>query len=251
MTILVKFDHIPVVRDVTDEEVEEHSREFVKHMNQTVKQRSNILKREVKKSREKKALSKIAEDWLIHMARNPYMTLVERIRALGTTNYIANKVTKELEIKGYAKKVNVYTGRPGHPLVLMDFTQKGIEHANSKGVKIKKAGKGGLVHQWWALKIKEFWKAKSMEVIVEPNVEGANTDELVIDKRGKRTAVEIALSRKNQLENVRRDLEYFDEVIVSAETKTLMMRVRAEARKALSKKDMKNVHFCLLGGFLT
>lgn len=250
MAILIKFDYLPIVRDVTEKEVEKHSRDFIKRLNRKVKPRAQILTREISKSWEKRAVSKIASEWLVHMARSPFLTIVQRTNAFGITNYMANRITKELGIKGYARKVKVFTGKPGHPLVLMDFTQKGTEHLNSLGEKISKAGKGGLVHQWWAIKIKEFWKDKSMEVIIEPNIEGANTDVLVIDQEGKRTAIEIALSHENQVKNIKRDLEYFDEVIMATETKSLMMRIRTGALKNLGKKDMKRVKFCLLGDFL-
>ncbi|MEE9390580.1 MAG: hypothetical protein V3U91_04990 [Candidatus Aminicenantaceae bacterium] len=250
MIVMVQFDYLPLVRNVTEEEVEKHSRAFIKRLNSTVKPRSSILKGEIKKSREKGALSKESGAWLRHMARNPYLTIVDRTKALGITNYMANKVAKELEIKGYARKLNVYTGRPGHPLVLTDYTEKGKQHINSLGEKIYRAGKGGLVHQFWAIKIKEFWKARGKEVKIEPNVEGANTDVLLIDPEGKRVAVEIALSSNNQVKNIIRDLEYFDAVIMAAETKLLMMKIKAKTLESLSKEDLKKVTFCLLGDFL-
>lgn len=250
MKVLVKFDYLPLVRDVTEKEVEKHSKEFIERLNRTVRPRSSILKGEFKKRKEKKALSKESEAWLRHMARNPYQTIVERTKALGLTNYMANKVTKELEIKGYARKVNVYTGKPGHPLVLTDFTEKGKEHVTSLGEKISKAGKAGLVHQWWAMKIKEFWKSRGKEVKIEPNVEGANTDVLVMDSDGKRVAVEIALSSDNQVKNIIRCLRFFDSLIMATETKLLLMKIRAEALKSLSREDLKKVTFCLLGDFL-
>lgn len=250
MIVLVNFDYLPIIRNVTEEEVEKHSRAFIKRLNSTVKPRSSILKGEVKKRKEKRALSKISEDWLIHMARNPYLTIVARTEAFGITNYMANKVTKELEVKGYSKKLRVFTGKPGHPLVLMGFTEKGNEYVNSLGEKILKKGKGGLIHQWWAMKIRDYWKAKGKEVKIEPNVEGANTDVLVMDSDGKRVAVEIALSSDNQVINITRDLEYFDAVIMATETKLLMMKIKAKTLESLSKEDIKKVTFCLLGDFL-
>jgi DNA-binding MarR family transcriptional regulator len=250
MKVLVKFDYIPLVRDVTDEEVENHSKKFIERLNRTVKPRSSILKEEFKERKEKRALSKEAETWLRHMARNPYLTIVDRTKALGITNYMANKVIKELEVKGYARKLNVYTGKPGHPLVLTDYLEKGIECINTLGEKIYRTGKSGLVHQWWAMKIKEFWKARGKEVKIEPNVEGANTDVLIMDSDGKRVAVEIALSSDHQVENIIRCLRYFDAVVLATETKILMMKIRAEAVKSLSKDDLERVTFCLLGDFL-
>jgi len=251
MKVLVKFDYLPIVRDVTDKEVEKHSREFIERLNRTVKPRSSILTREVKKSREKRALSKESEAWLKDMAKNRYRTIVERTKALGLTNYMANKVLKEIEVKGYARKLNVYTGKPGHPLVLTDLTLKGKEYLNSLGEKIHKLGKGGIVHQWWAMKIKEFWKAKGKEVKIEPNVEGANSDVLVMDSDGKRVAVEVALSSDNQVNNISRDLDYFDSIIMAAETKILMMKIRAQALKSIGKENLSRVTFCLLGDFLS
>lgn len=242
---LVQVDHYPIEDVVSDLEVEEHSRKFLEYLNKDVKPRSTIL---LKKKEERK-LSKESEDWLVHMARLPFLNQDERTQALGLSKHMANKAAKELEYKGYARKARIHTGKPGHPLVLMDFTDKGEAHLDSMGVRIQRKGKGGLRHQFWQEKTREHWKRGDNHVVVEPKIEGANCDVLVIQRDGKRMAIEIALSHKNQVKNIMRDLEYFDEVIVATETKSLLMRIESEAKKNIGNENMKRVKFEILGDF--
>lgn len=240
---LVQVDHHPISDEVSDAEVEEHSRKFIEYLNEDVRPRSTVL---LKKKEERK-LSKEGEDWLVHMARLPFLNQDERTQALGLSKHMANKAAKELEYKGYARKARIHTGKPGHPMVLMDFTDKGEAHLNSMGVGIQRKGKGGIRHQFWQEKVGELWKRGDNHVIVEPNIEEANCDVLVIRSNGKRTAIEIALSHENQVRNITRDLEYFDDVIVATETKLLLMRIESEAKKNMDEENLKRVEFCLLG----
>lgn len=251
MKILVQFDYFPIVRDVAEEEVEEHSREFIARINSTVKPRSKILTGEVKKRREKTILSKPALEWLSNMARKPYLSIVERTKAMAITNHVANRIKRELLTKGFVRKVSVCTGRPGAPRILLEFTKRAVDYMNLIGEKITRKGRGGIKHQYWQNAVKEFWRNRGLEVMVEPNIEGANTDVLVIHKSGKRTAIEIALSIENQIRNIERDLEYFDEIIVATETRSLMMKIKDEASKCFEKEELQKVKFKILGDYLT
>jgi DNA-binding MarR family transcriptional regulator/GTPase SAR1 family protein len=246
---LVKVDHFPAEDEVSDEEVEDHSRKFVEYLNRDVRPRSTILIQMAEKK--KRLLSKGAENFLRNIAKEPYLSISQRRDKQGLTNYMANKDVKELEVKGFVTKKRIYTGKQGHPIIITEPTAKGWEYLRSLGIKPNKQGKGGLVHRFWQEKAKEYWASRGNKVMVEPNVAGANTDVLVMNQDGRRIAIEIALSQENQLNNVLRDLKYFDSVVVASETKSLMMRIESEAQKTLGQEHGKRVSFCLLGDFLS
>lgn len=105
--------------------MEEHSRKFVEYLKKEVKPRSTVLLE--KPEKEKKLLSENAEKWLKQIARKPYISIIERTRESAMTNYMANKVARELEIKGYARKMTLHTGKQCHSVVLMELTQKGTD----------------------------------------------------------------------------------------------------------------------------
>ena len=203
------------------------------------------------KDGERTVLSKGEKDYLIHIGRYPLLNAEERKMAMGLTNYMANRMLKNLVIKGFVVKKRFYTGRAGNQPVLQEVTQRGRQYFESLGLKFPKGkGKGGVIHQKWATEIKNFCKAKGFEVFIEPDENGANTDVLVIDQDGKRTAIEIALSEKNQVNNISRDLEHFDSVILATETRILLEKIKAEAQKSINGKNLDRIKFCLLKEFL-
>lgn len=146
--------------------------------------------------------------------------------------------------------MRIHTGKRGRQCELLQLTEKGEAYLRSIGVRITLAGKGGLKHQFWQDKAKKFLEREGNRVIVEPSVKGANTDLAIIKPDGRNTAVEIALSGKNQVENILRDLEHFEHVIVASDTKALVERIRKETVRSVTVDKMKRIEFWLLSRFL-
>jgi DNA-binding MarR family transcriptional regulator len=247
---LVQFDYHPIERNVTDLEVEEHSWKFIEDLRRDVRPRSTILLEKTKKQKEERVISRDEEALLIHTAKRPELTVSERFKAIGFTNYVGDKTLKGLFYKGYITKIRISTGQRGNQPIILDITEKGRDYLKAKEIRTRLRGKGGIVHQWWQKKIQEFYKHIGQNAVIEPNVGGLNSDILVFGQEGKRVAVEVALSHHNQVKNIQRDLKFFDKVIVASEKKTLMKRIEAEAKMVLSKDDLKRVKFCLLRDFL-
>jgi DNA-binding MarR family transcriptional regulator len=246
---LVKFNHLEIERTVTDEEVEEHSRKFVEELNKEVKPRSRILIERVKSEERLGIVSKEEENFLINVAKRPELTILERFKSLGLTNYMGSKIVKSLVFKGYIKKIKVFTGQRGNQPIILELTDKGKEYLKSIGIKLHSEGKGGILHQWWQKKIQEFYKNLGQKAVIEPTAWGANTDILIIESSGRRIAVEVALSKDGQTKNIQRDLKYFDKVLVACGSRRIMERVKEEALRVIDKEDLKRVSFCLLQDF--
>lgn len=246
---LVQMDYLEIKKDVTDEEVEEHSREFIEELNKDVRPRSRILIERIKKEEKTRIITKEEENFVINVAKRPDLMVLERFKSIGLSNYMGTKILKSLSFKGFIRKAKIYTAQRGNQPIILEITDKGKEYLNSIGIKIQSKGKGGAVHQWWQKKIQEFYKKRGHIVVIEPNTGGANTDVLIFESEDKRIAVEVALSSKGQSNNIQRDLKYFDRVIIASETKALMERIKTESMRIINKEEFKRVRFCLLQDF--
>jgi DNA-binding MarR family transcriptional regulator len=247
---LAQMDYIKIGKNLTDREVVEHSKKFIEWLNKDVRPRSALLIESMKKEKKKREISKEEETFLINVAKRPELAVVERFEAIGLSNYKGNKILKSLSHKGFIKKVQVQTGQRGRQKIIVEITEKGKEYLDAAGIKIQSKGKGGPLHRYWQKKIKEFYEKRGQEAVIEPNHDGVNTDVLVFTKESRRMAVEVALSSKNQVSNIQRDLKFFDRVLVASDTKKLKEEIHAKARKVLSKDDITRVSYCLLKEFL-
>lgn len=247
---LAQMDYIEIEKGLPDLEVKEHSKKFIEWLNKDVRPRSTLLIESIKKEEKKREISKEEETFLINVAKRPELAVVERFEAIGFSKYKGNKIQNSLSNKGFIKKVQVQTGQKGRQKVIVEITEKGKEYLSAAGIKIQSKGKGGPLHRYWQKKIKEFYEKRGQEAVIEPNHDGVNTDVLVFTKEGKRMAVEVALSSKNQVNNILRDLKLFDRVLMASETQKLKEKIQAEAREVLSKDDIARVSHCLLKEFL-
>ena len=248
--IPVMIPHFEIPHDVTDEEAEEHSSKFIEEMSRCVIPRSTSLIEKLKREKDRE-MTKEEEMCLLHIVNYPFLAEDERRKAIGFTSYKMNRVMRGLVVKGFVVKKRFYTGKPGNQPILQEPTNKAKAYLKAEGIRIPAGnGKGGIVHQNWARIISEYWTAKGMETFIEPSENGANTDVLVIDPEGRRTAVEIALSPDGQVNNILRDLEHFDRVIMAAETGILLEKIKAEAHKSINGDELNRVKFCLLQDFL-
>jgi hypothetical protein len=248
---LVQMDYTDVKKDVCDQEVEEHSRDFVRWLAKDVCPRSKVMVERVKKEAKKRVLSREEESFLIHVAKFPFQSIVKRFDTLGLNKTTGTKIVKTIcDIKGFVEKIKVYTGKRGNQPVLLELTEKGKEYLTGINVKSNAKGKGGLLHQFFQKKVAIFFNKKGYKTIIEPNIRGANTDVLLIGKAGLRIAVEVALSEHGQLKNIQRDLKDFDRVIMAVERQTILEKIEKEAKKNLSPDFLKRVTFRLLKDFL-
>jgi DNA-binding MarR family transcriptional regulator len=247
---LAKMDKIEFPKDVTEDEVVNHSRKFIEWLNRDVQPRSTVILERAKLNEERKQISRDEEIILISVAKRPELIVSERLKSIGFTTYMGIKLLKSLSYKGFINKRKIQTGQRGNQPVIIELTDKAKEYLKAKEIRIRSKGKGGVVNQWWQKKIQEFYKNIGMETVIEPNVSGVNADVLVMNAKGKRIAIEVALSQKGQAENIQRDLKYFDRVIMASQTKLLMDKIVADTREVLGQDELKRVKFCLLGDFL-
>lgn len=157
-------------------------------------------------------------DYLESIARNPFVPVTERDRKLGLTTYKGNKLRKDFCERGLIEIHHVDTGKKGG-ITLVEITSKGWEMLERYKVNVKKpAGKGGLVHSYWAHQLQKWFMENypGCKATIEKMVDGKAVDVGVeIEKR--KIAIEIMItgSEDNALVNIGKDLEVgFDEVVI-------------------------------------
>jgi predicted transcriptional regulator len=182
-----------------------------------------------------------ARDFLIHIEKEPDLSVTERYRAMGLSAYMGNRIQKELVETGYI--VEVRRGKS----IYLELTDKGREAIDSP--KKRMAGKGSIEHQSYQSRIKQYHEDLGYNAYIEKSLNGKSIDVLVL-KAGRRVAIEIELNITDHIvENISRDFTVgVDEVLVVTK-KELLGRIKERVEKGISSADMKKISFEVLDGF--
>ncbi|MHA1329893.1 MAG: hypothetical protein ACTSR2_02340, partial [Candidatus Hodarchaeales archaeon] len=177
-----------------------------------IKKPVSQFKGEVKKDEKEVVLSENEKNFLIDIAKNPISGVVARYTRLGINRYQGNKIQKALLDKNLIswKPVSTRKGRL-KVLVLADKGKKAIPE-----VKIEKifSKQGSWEHEYWKYRVGEYYRKKGYKVTFEYKIGEGKSVDIVAEKDGKNTAIEIETGKSDSLYNINKDLGYgFDEVI--------------------------------------
>ena len=133
---------------------------------------------------------------------------------------------------------------------MVGLTNKAIKYLREKNVKVKKVGRGGPVHFYWCLTLRNHFQGLGYETKMEAEIaDGVYTDILLI-KPNQRIGVEVVVSDKDKrtLKKIGRLLNLVDGVIVAFTRHELKKRIEMEAEEAIGK-ELKGVRFSLVQDF--
>lgn len=183
-----------------------------------------------------------ARDFMIHIEKEPDLSVTERYKAMGLSAYMGNRIQKELVETGYI--IEVRRGKP----VYLELTDKGSEAIRSP--KRRMAGKGSPEHQMYQRRIKEFYVDLGYSAEIEKDVYGKSIDVLV-NKGGRLIAIEIELNVTDHImENISRDFTVGVDEVVVVTTKDLLGRIREKVEKALGGADIKGLSFDVVDRYM-
>ena len=215
---LVKFPLFPIKKGiVTDEEIKRKmescsgEREEIR-IQQEIKRIIREIEGLVKKEERKVILGENERKFLIDIAKYPVSGVVSRYARLGFNRYQGNKIQKELIEKGLIswRPVSTRKGRL-KVLVLTDKGKKVIPN-----VKIEKIfhKKGSWEHEYWKYRVGEYYRKKGYKVTYEYKLDGGESVDIVVEKDGKRIAIEIETGKSDSIYNTRKNLEAgFDKIL--------------------------------------
>lgn len=202
------------------------------------------------KTGEKKVprLSRDHEDMLIKVFKKPHVHLTPLYKELGLSGYMGGKIKQELIREGLVAEVELPTNRRGRKKKLLQILPKGRELLKQIGISGGPKGRGGVKHQHYQAKLKEWYERRGHAVEIEAKVGNSSLDLLVIRKDGQRLGIEIALSEQYELENARKGigLEY---LMFVCETKELLDKLRRKITAVLGDQYDTKLAFKLVEEF--
>ena len=179
---------------------------------------------------------------LIDIQNTPFQLLRDRAPKLNIKEGTLQDMIKKLIEQGMIKAYKVHHGKQGAPRDLYEVTEKGAKLTNLPIKKLK--GRGGYLHQFYQMKVKEFWKAKGWNVEIEGLCDSKNAD-LVASHRtnGDVIAIEIELNfdanPKHVIHNILKDLESgrVNKVVTLVPTKTILKKLKKLIRGTDELRD--------------
>jgi len=196
------------------------------------------VRSEVKKKEIEITLTDIERLFLEDIAKNPISGVVARYERLGINRYQGNKTQNSLIEKGMIswRPVSTKTGRL-KVLVLTDHGKKAIPDV--KILKIFQKNES-WDHAYWKYKIGEHYQKKGYQVTFEYPLGQGKAVDLVVEKDGKRIAIEIETGKSDAVYNIHKDLDAtFDEIVVICLHKEIKENISKLLRKTGRNKSGK------------
>lgn len=163
---------------------------------------------------------------LYDIYEHPYSGVVERYKRLAVSRRKGDKYKNQLIENEFIKPVNIPT-KSGR-IVMLEITEKGWTYLQNLGVpKPKKRYNESLEHRYWKHKVAEYYKKQGYNVKVEEPVDGYT--DLIIEKDGFQTAVEIETGKSDWKRNVEKNLKKgFDQIILAVTNQELFVKINKE-----------------------
>lgn len=208
----VRFDHVPVRKDVTDTELVDRWQPVW----QRLRERGETGETGVHRSEQAAAaaepgaveLSHAAEDLLRDVVRRPFVTLQERYDEFSSTGKGAN-AKRDLVEAGFVREKWVEDdGR----FKVLELTSAGREYLEEQDVDPARSWRGGIVHGYWQHRIKAVCESAGYPAAVE-----TEHADVVATVEGEKVAIEVAMQAADrEVEHVQDRLDAgFDRVWVA------------------------------------
>lgn len=204
---VVDIPLVDVEKNVSDAEVESHSRSFLEMLRQDVRPAEHGIIEEYLKRKRENGINQRARDMARHVAAKPLMPMTDRYEDFGVSRATGDKIVDGLERRGWVKRVEIATGERGGKPKFLEFTNAGKKYvANELGIKTHHLNKG-VEHLYWQNRIWRWLnRIEGTKATLEAVVGRARIDVLA-QMQGKLFAFECAMSPEYESENIKRDLE--------------------------------------------
>lgn len=220
----VKIDPVPL-DNVSDEEVEKHTKEFMERISSLVVPRKE--KEGTGEDSSDQSEGEIGKDEHVlieNVAKFPYLSISERKDKLGWSNSKLQKLRKSLRSTGHIRKKRLKKGKGrGSTCTIIELTDKAIDYLDDQGIKANYLGRGGAVHSYWMQTFLDYFEEKNIDVNPEFDLNGVRVDLFVVRKSGETQAIEIEVSSAdNTLKKIEKLLDRVDRVLIACDKKVLV-----------------------------
>ena len=142
-------------------------------------------------------LSIVDRAFLLDIASSPLASVTQRYQRLKTNPREGNQRKRTLLEQGYIKEVSVVDGRK---ILFLELTPKG---ALSLGRNPRRSWReGGIEHQYWRGKAAQHYLKEGYKVEEEVSVGEGKKLDVVVEKQGKKIAIQIETGKSDIAQNV-------------------------------------------------
>jgi hypothetical protein len=243
---LVRFPFVPIKKGtVSDDMIRRHMRSE-KHVGFSDNSGSGTTSIEnSKENRDSSDSDKLIKDeteFMKDIVAHPLSGVSSRYKRLGFSVDKGNEIKIALVDKGILKPISLPT-RNGR-ILLLEPTANGKAVLSSLRIKSDSNRKGGLVHQYWAMKAANYYRHKGFKVSYEVPVSQGKTVDLVAEKVDQKIAVEIETGKSDAIENIKKCFDFNNIVCIATnpqaekdiKQKLVKDNLESEKIKVLSSK---------------
>ncbi len=158
------------------------------------------------------------------ISEHPYSGVVERYKRLSVSRRNGDTIKKSLIENELIEPVSILT-RSGR-MVLLSITDTGWQHLSRIGkVKPPIRFNEGLEHKFWKQKAAEHYEGLGYKVLIEEPINGYT--DIIIEKEGKRTAIEIETGKSDWKKNLEKNQKKnFEQIIIVATTPECLLQIQ-------------------------
>ncbi|MDH3976611.1 MAG: DUF87 domain-containing protein [Deltaproteobacteria bacterium] len=130
-------------------------------------------------------------------------------------------------------------------LLLLELTVYGRKSTEGWFPKTSHHRIGGVEHEYWRMKAANYYKEQGYKIYYEYPLEGGKTVDLVAEKDGQKTAIEIETGKSNAEENIKKciDSKQFEKVVCVATNE----KVEKQVRMSLKNERLKESKVVVVG----
>jgi len=198
------------------------------------------------------ALSRDAENLLIHVNEHPFTSLSSRYRTLAFSGRKAETVKKELIDKGLVEEVEVVLGRyrPVKFLVLTSQGIKYLKHIEQETGLWDYIGHLSFEHRLYQVLIAYSFRNAGHQAFIEKDFgDGRRLDVLIIHDK-KKIGVEVELNPNIDLRKILKTLRELDKLLIVCKDKTVMNKVRETVERVAYPSLRKKITFHVANEYL-
>jgi hypothetical protein len=194
-------------------------------------------------------LSAPEREYLESIPEAPNLTITGRRDYLGLSTYQSNHLKRLLLEKGLIEQFSLNLGRQtGGIIKLLELTAAGYRILGQKQEN-RRPQNCSAEHWFWQRAIATSFQSLGYPVEVEMALDGIRADVGFL-KDGKRIAIEVGITTKNEVANVQRDLAAgFDEVVVACRNLMVRRAIEDRLKDLLSAEQWKQVSLLELCDF--
>ncbi len=241
---LLRFPHAAIKKGtVSNEDIRRHMQNDLLISSSTDSEKNSLPEAQIIQNNEIRItdiLSKEETEFLKDITAHPLSGVSNRYKRLGLSVEKGNEIKNTLIEKEILNPVSLPTKNAR--VLLLEPTKTGKEMIKSLGLNYLKGFKGGVVHEYWRMKVSYHYKNMGYNVKHEVPIGQGKTIDMVVEKDGQETAVEIETGKSKPIENIKKCSDYQRIICVATNS-----AAEKQINEKLTKENMATNQVKIIG----